>query len=62
VSARPRSSSSSSFGSMRSGYYDALAERGPGHPLFPSSFAQLALAPTLSAKYAFPPAFLDLVG
>ncbi|KAL6307233.1 hypothetical protein BKA93DRAFT_837465 [Sparassis latifolia] len=27
--------------------YDAMRERGPGHPLFPSSFAQLALAPTL---------------
>ncbi|PCH44419.1 hypothetical protein WOLCODRAFT_138996 [Wolfiporia cocos MD-104 SS10] len=27
--------------------YDALHERGPGHPLFPSSFAHLSLAPTL---------------
>jgi hypothetical protein len=51
--ARVRSFSSSSYGSARSanrGYYDVLGERGPGHPLFPSSFAQLALAPTLSAK------------
>jgi hypothetical protein len=51
--ARVRSYSSSSYGSARSanrGYYDVLGERGPGHPLFPSSFAQLALAPTLSAK------------
>ncbi|KZT09859.1 uncharacterized protein LAESUDRAFT_673473 [Laetiporus sulphureus 93-53] len=27
--------------------YDALQERGPGHPLFPSSFAQLSIQPTL---------------
>jgi hypothetical protein len=47
---RRRSSSSSSFGSIGGGYYDAVAERGPGNPLFPSSFAQLALAPTLTAK------------
>ena len=31
--------------------YDALAERGPGHPLFPSSFAQLSMRPTLGSKY-----------
>ncbi|KAA1469085.1 hypothetical protein DENSPDRAFT_927874 [Dentipellis sp. KUC8613] len=30
--------------------YDAVAERGPGNPLFPSSFARLALGPTLSAN------------
>lgn len=30
--------------------YDALGERGPGNPLFPSSFARLTLRPTLSAK------------
>ncbi|KAH9933365.1 uncharacterized protein B0H18DRAFT_870704 [Fomitopsis serialis] len=30
--------------------YDALAERGPGHPLFPSSFAQLSMRPTLGSK------------
>ncbi|OCH96325.1 hypothetical protein OBBRIDRAFT_787407 [Obba rivulosa] len=28
--------------------YDHLRERGPGHPLFPGSFAQLALQPTLA--------------
>ncbi|CCM02560.1 uncharacterized protein FIBRA_04663 [Fibroporia radiculosa] len=27
--------------------YDALQERGPGHPLFPSSFAHLSMEPTL---------------
>ncbi|KAF9820874.1 hypothetical protein IEO21_01101 [Rhodonia placenta] len=27
--------------------YDALHERGPGHPLFPSSFAHLSMTPTL---------------
>lgn len=31
--------------------YDAVAERGPGNPLFPTSFARLALGPTLQAKY-----------
>lgn len=30
--------------------YDAISERGPGHPLFPTSFANLALGPTLQAK------------
>lgn len=30
--------------------YDAMRERGPGHPLFPSSFAHLTLAPTLRAN------------
>ncbi|KZT70761.1 hypothetical protein DAEQUDRAFT_724887, partial [Daedalea quercina L-15889] len=30
--------------------YDALAERGPGHPLFPSSFAQLSMRPTLGSN------------
>lgn len=30
--------------------YDVVAERGPGNPLFPSSFARLTLAPTLAAK------------
>lgn len=29
------------------GAYDALNERGPGHPLFPSSFAHLSIGPTL---------------
>lgn len=29
------------------GAYDALTERGPGHPLFPSSFAHLSTGPTL---------------
>lgn len=33
------------------GVYDALGERGPGNPLFPSSFARLTIGPTLSAKY-----------
>lgn len=31
--------------------YDALSERGPGHPLFPSSFAHLSMAPTLRARW-----------
>ena len=31
-------------------YHPALSERGPGNPLFPSSFAHLSVAPTLSAK------------
>ena len=30
--------------------YDAVGERGPGHPIFPTSFANLALGPTLQAK------------
>lgn len=30
--------------------YNALSERGPGNPLFPSSFARVALGPTLKAK------------
>ena len=30
--------------------YDALNERGPGHPLFPSNFAHLSHAPTLRAS------------
>lgn len=31
--------------------YDVVGERGPGNPLFPTSFARLALGPTLTAKY-----------
>src|SRR6267142_965274 len=31
--------------------YDAVGERGPGNPLFPTNFARLALGPTLTAKY-----------
>ncbi|KAI0369147.1 hypothetical protein BV20DRAFT_968333 [Pilatotrama ljubarskyi] len=34
-------------GSERDLPYDVLRERGPGHPLFPSNFAQLSLSPTL---------------
>ena len=34
--------------------YDVLRERGPGHPLFPSNFAQLSLSPTLRPRYAPP--------
>ncbi|KAH9052582.1 hypothetical protein EDB87DRAFT_1581677 [Lactarius vividus] len=30
--------------------YDVVGERGPGNPLFPTSFARLALGPTLSAN------------
>jgi hypothetical protein len=33
--------------------YDGAGERGPGNPLFPTSFARLALGPTLTAKYVF---------
>ncbi len=32
------------------GAYDALNERGPGHPLFPSSFAHLSMKPTLRSS------------
>jgi hypothetical protein len=32
--------------------YNVVGDRGPGNPLFPTSFAKLALGPTLSAKYA----------
>lgn len=32
-------------------YHPALSERGPGNPLFPSSFAGLSVGPTLAAKY-----------
>ncbi|KAH9940854.1 uncharacterized protein BXZ73DRAFT_42577 [Epithele typhae] len=46
--------------------YDVLHERGPGHPLFPSNFAQLALSPTLhptkrsySVSYPPRPAYLN---
>ena len=53
---------SGSMGSMRrrwsyaasnasSEAYDVVGERGPGNPLFPTSFARLALGPTLTAKY-----------
>ena len=31
-------------------YHPALSERGPGNPLFPSSFADLSVGPTLAAK------------
>jgi hypothetical protein len=33
--------------------YDVAGERGPGNPLFPTSFARLALGPTLTAKCVF---------
>lgn len=39
-----------SMGSDKDAMYDALAERGPGHPLFPSSFAHLSNAPTLRSS------------
>ncbi|KAI0687698.1 hypothetical protein C8T65DRAFT_132780 [Cerioporus squamosus] len=47
--------------------YDILRERGPGHPLFPSNFAQLSLSPTLqphskraqSMSYPPQPAYLS---
>lgn len=39
-----------SVSSDREGVYDALAERGPGHPLFPSNFAHLSHAPTLRSS------------
>jgi len=41
-----------SSGSVGGYFYDALNERGPGHPLFPSSFKGVSLGPTLRAKYA----------
>lgn len=34
--------------------YDVLRERGPGHPLFPSNFAQLSLSPTLQPRQVLP--------
>ncbi|EMD39155.1 hypothetical protein CERSUDRAFT_112832 [Gelatoporia subvermispora B] len=52
----PRFAGSASVGSFRGmgpaamvgdEPYDHLRERGPGHPLFPSSFAHLSLSPTL---------------
>jgi len=56
----PRRSSMSSLGrrwsyaasNASSEVYNVVGERGPGNPLFPTSFARLALGPTLSAKYA----------
>ncbi|TFK90149.1 hypothetical protein K466DRAFT_574408 [Polyporus arcularius HHB13444] len=46
--------------------YDVTRERGPGHPLFPSNFAQLSLSPTLrpskraqSMSYPPRPAYLS---
>ncbi|EJT99159.1 hypothetical protein DACRYDRAFT_101348 [Dacryopinax primogenitus] len=36
--------------SERSHVYHPLAERGPGNPLFPSSFSRLSIRPTLSAN------------
>ena len=33
--------------------YDMAGERGPGNPVFPTSFARLTLGPTLTAKYVF---------
>lgn len=39
-----------SVSSDREGVYDALNERGPGHPLFPSNFAHLSNAPTLKSS------------
>ncbi|KAI0731364.1 hypothetical protein C8Q76DRAFT_613704 [Earliella scabrosa] len=46
--------------------YDVLRERGPGHPLFPSNFAQLSISPTLrqvkrtkSMSYPPKPAYLS---
>ncbi|KAH9013339.1 hypothetical protein EDB84DRAFT_1424117 [Lactarius hengduanensis] len=66
----PRRSSMSSLGrrwsyaasNASSEVYDVVGERGPGNPLFPTSFARLALGPTLSANNPalrsqnFPPA------
>ncbi|EIW58285.1 uncharacterized protein TRAVEDRAFT_167749 [Trametes versicolor FP-101664 SS1] len=55
-------------GSQSSGEfaYDVLRERGPGHPLFPSNFAQLSIGPTLqpskrtmSMSYPPRPAYLS---
>lgn len=53
---------SSSFGSNRSfvlddygddASYDPTKERGPGRPLFPSSFANLGMGPPLRPQYVF---------
>ena len=60
-SPQPRRSSMSSLGSFgrrrwsqvsnaSSEVYNVVGERGPGNPLFPTNFANLALGPTLSAK------------
>ncbi|KAF7794293.1 hypothetical protein EIP86_005426 [Pleurotus ostreatoroseus] len=74
----PNSLSPPSFGAGRGsspspiridteGAYDALTERGPGHPLFPSSFAHLSTGPTLrnvnranSVSFPPPPIFAAL--
>jgi hypothetical protein len=44
---------SSASSNTSSEAYDAAGERGPGNPLFPISFARLALGPTLTAKFVF---------
>lgn len=41
---------SSASSNTSSEAYDAVGERGPGNPLFPISFARLALGPTLTAN------------
>jgi len=43
---------SSSFGSATGEYYDPMKERGPGRPLFPSSFAHLGGGPSLTRSSA----------
>jgi hypothetical protein len=47
----PRRRWSYAASSASSEAYDVVGERGPGNPLFPTSFARLALGPTLTAKY-----------
>jgi hypothetical protein len=52
-SSLPRRRWSYAASSASSEAYDVAGERGPGNPLFPTSFARLALGPTLTAKYVF---------
>ncbi|KIJ46251.1 hypothetical protein M422DRAFT_29384 [Sphaerobolus stellatus SS14] len=49
------SSNSRGTSSQLHGHYDALSERGSGHPLFPSNFRNVTLSPTLRANTRSPP-------
>jgi len=51
ASSPPKRSWSYAGSNASSEGYDMAGERGPGNPLFPTSFARLALGPTLTAKY-----------
>ena len=53
---------SSAGSNASSEVYNVVGERGPGNPLFPTSFARLALGPTLTAKYARRPNMMRWCG